>query len=115
MSASAVETVVASREIAERACRILVASSPEALEGCASLLEAAVRSLRSARVAPGDVQARAEVRHLAAAVRQAGALLQNAADYHGGWNRWLGARTAGYQAGGVPAGMARPASVCLEG
>jgi hypothetical protein len=98
-----------------RACELLTAPSPECLAGSAVLLEEAVRQLRSARISAGNPSAHAEIRHLRASIGQAARLLQNAAEYHGGWNRWLGARIGGYGANGEPAGILRSAVVCLNG
>ncbi len=115
MSPGGVEGLVAGREIAERVCRLLLRPSPEALDTCTTLLDAAVERLRSVRVEPGDMQARAEARRLGSEVGRAARLLRSAAEYHAGWNRRLGARIGGYQAGGEPAWVARPALVSVKG
>jgi hypothetical protein len=115
VASGGVEGLVAGREMAERVCQILLRPSPEALETCSTLLHATVEHLRSVSVVSGDKQARVEAGRLGFAVRRAAALLRSAAEYHTGWNRWLGVRTGGYQAGGEPAGVVRPGLVCVKG
>lgn len=115
MAGGGVANLAAGREMAERACRLLAGPSPATLESCAGLLETAVKEIRSARVEAGDSGAREEARRLQSAIRQGAALLRSAADYHGGWSHWLGARTGGYRPGGEPSGWERPATVSVKG
>jgi hypothetical protein len=107
--------LAAGRKSAERACELLARPTPEALESCAGLLETAVRQVSLVRAVAGDAVARAEVRRLRASLQTASALLRSAAGYHEGWSHWLGARIGGYQPGGEPAGLERPATVSVTG
>lgn len=100
-------------------CNGLLSPSPEALDGCASLLESAageledcLRSLeRAAKGCPELEQARG----LRTDLRRARHLLQSASNYYSGWQRLLGAMSGGYTACGNPAQLALPARVCLQG
>ncbi len=83
------------------------------------VLEAAAAGLSDGAswlsLARGDPEALAEAWRLRRAVRRAGRLLDNAADYHQQWSRRLGAMTDGYQPGGEPADLARAGRISVLG
>ena len=118
-AANVVEGLSAARSQVERACGLLVSSSPEFLDGCPGLLERACSVMAESRPwlsgARGDPDALEEARRLQIAVRHAARLLENAGEYHAKWNRILGAMTGGYTTRGDPAPVIRPGRVCLTG
>jgi hypothetical protein len=101
------------------ACDLLLAPTPEALDDCSTILEGAVRHLAALQPALGagnnSPETLAEARRLLGAVRRAGALLANAAEYHHRWQEWIGVRTSGYGPDGVPGETAHAARLCLRG
>jgi hypothetical protein len=114
------EQLAAARENLDRACELLLSPSPEALDQCAPLLEAAVTKVTACQqavagqewTAPG---ASAEGRRLQAAVRRARRLLDSAAEYHQNWARRIGALSAGYDGRGEPAEVDRGRRLILRG
>jgi hypothetical protein len=109
-SAHAAERLVAARSEVKRACDLLIAPSPAALDSCQGALERAVSELNGYRPMDGDVRgagARQEAYGLRSEVLRAAHLLQSLARFYSGWERILGAMTAGYTAGGEPAPVAR--------
>src|SRR3954449_12321818 len=103
----------------ERACALLIAPAPEALDGCSGVLEAAVQQLQSFRPAlhdaRGDPETLAEAWRLQRNLRRAGVLLTNASAYHTGWNELVGVQTAGYRPDGGAAESPRAGRLCLRG
>ena len=83
----------------ERACGLLEAATPEAMEASAATLEMVVRELSTRRESI-DIH---EARRLRAAARRARLLLQLAAQFHLRWHSILAGMTGGYTAQGVPA------------
>jgi len=117
--ANVVEGLSAARFQVERVCGLLVASSPEYLDGCPGLLERACSVIAEFRPwlcgVRSDPEALAEAYRLQFAVRHAARLLESAREYHAKWNRILGAMTGGYTPRGDPAPVIRPGRVCLTG
>ena len=103
----------------ERACVLLMAATPDALDGCSGVLQAAAEQLQALRPAlreaRGDAETLAEAWRLQRNVRRAGALLTNASEYHIRWNDLLGVKTAGYRPGGQAAETPRAARLCVRG
>ena len=102
----------------KRACDLLVAASPEALETCQNALRSALSELTEFRlqcpqtVGPGT---RSAAYRLRAEVLRAARLLQSLSGFYRGWERILGAMSAGYTASGEPAPVARPGRLCYRG
>jgi len=113
------ERLVAARSEVKRACDLLVAASPEAWERCEGTLQRAVSELADFRsnyaVAPASVDARSTAYGLRAEVLRAARLLQSLADFYRGWERILGAMSAGYTATGDPAAVARRGRLYCRG
>jgi len=116
---SAAEQLRASGEEVERACALLVAASPESVDGCAGALEAAVAGLAGLGAAlaasRGDAASLEETWRLRRSVRKARALLEGASEYHERWRERIGARTAGYGSDGAPGEPPRAGRVFLRG
>jgi hypothetical protein len=106
-------------EQVQHACDLLLAPTPDALDLCSTLLEGAAGKLAALQPAlhtgRGNAEALAEARRLRGAVRCAGALLANAAEYHHRWQACVAVRTSGYGPGGVPGEAAHPARLCVRG
>jgi hypothetical protein len=110
------------REEVGRACHILVAPTPAALEGTEQALGKAAALLACARDAapregpgPPDGEIRRETAAVLEAVRMAGRLLEGARAYHARWMEITGSLTAGYTATGEAAAPPRPGRLCLRG
>jgi hypothetical protein len=116
---TAAEQLRSSSEQVERACALLLAPSPDALDGCSGVFETAARQLTALRPAlhgaGGDAETLVEAWRLQRNVRRAGALLANASAYHARWNHLLGVKTAGYRPGGEPAEAPRSGRLSLRG
>jgi hypothetical protein len=117
--AYAAERLVAAHSEVKRACDLLIAASPEAWEGCHAALERAVFELGDFQVQARRIHPEAGVRSLAcnlrAEVLRASQLLQALWNFYRGWERILGAMSAGYTAGGNPAPVARHGRLCCRG
>ena len=104
---------------ATRACRLLETPTPEALDGCAAILEEAVRSLEALQadlpLLAGDPAAMAEAWRLRGAVRRAAALLDRAEKHHRGWQDLVGIMSAGYGPEGRPGESPPPGRISLRG
>lgn len=110
--------LTAAREKVERACALLLSPSPEALDQCAPLVEAAVAVVAACREAlepPVEPGAAAEGRRLQAQVRRAWCLLEAAAAYQNNWAKRLATLTAGYNRRGEPAAVASSSRMSLRG
>lgn len=109
--APSADHLVAARSEVVRACELLIASTPEALNRCQEALERAVSELagfRSQRLeAPCASEARAMAYALRTEVLRARRLLQSLAGFYQGWERVLGTLSGGYIASGDPAPVAR--------
>ena len=102
-----------------RACSLLIAPTPEALNTCQDALQRAVTALTEMRSPlaefPADPAVEPEARALRADVRKVGRLLQNIASFYQGWERILGAMTGGYTPSGDPAPVTRQGRLCFRG
>lgn len=120
MTPTLTEQLAEAREKLDCACNLLLTPSPEALDQCAPLLEAAVIKVTACQKAISGQQqtepaASAEGRQLQAAVRRARRLLESAAEYHQNWIRRIGAMSAGYDGRGEPAAVDRGRRLMLRG
>ena len=117
-SAHAAERLVAARSEVKRACDLLIAPSPTALEGCQNALQRAVSELTEYRK-HREVPEVPTVRHLAYGLRsevlRASHLLKSLAQFYSGWERILGAMTAGYTASGDPGTVTRVGRLNCQG
>jgi len=118
MSGSAAERLVSTRSKVEQVCRWLTSPSPEMLDLCSDQLEMAIHEMTGTvsalRQTGGDAEDLAEAWHLQRAVRKAGKLLDNAADYQHRWARRMAAMTGGYRPGGQPPAAAHPGRIWLQ-
>ena len=116
---TAAEQLRESNSQLERACALLIAPAPEALDDCSGVLKTAARQLQALRAAlhdaRGDPETLAEAWRLQRNIRRAGVLLANASGYHARWNELLGVQTAGYRPGGGAAESPRTGRLCLRG
>jgi len=120
MSAATVaERLLAARSEVRRACDLLIAPTPEALNGCQDALERAISQLADLRPQCRDLPAGAGARSTACALRtevqRAARLLQSLARFYNGWERILGTMSGGYTASGDPAPVARIGRLCCRG
>lgn len=113
------ERLATARSEVNRACNLLIAPTPEALNTCQDALQRAIAALTESRSPSHGFQAgpavEPEARALRAEVRRAGWLLQNLADFYRGWERILGTMSGGYTANGAPAPVARLGRLCCRG
>ena len=97
----------------ERACALLGAPSPAALDRSAALLESAASLLALPGAVSGGGRLEDALR-LRAAIHCAGALLLSAGAYHSGWSRLMASICGGYTPDGKPAEAARSGRLSLE-
>jgi len=118
-AAPGAERLAAARSEMNRACNLLIAPTPEALNTCRDSLERAVSALTEFRSLCADFPADSGAKSLACALRaevlRARGLLQSLASFYRGWERILGTMSAGYTAGGDPAPVARVGRLCCRG
>lgn len=118
-AAPVAERLVAAQSEVKRACNLLIAPTPEALDNCQDALARAISALTEfrsqCREVPADAGAKSLVCALRAEVRRARRLLQSLATFYRGWERILGTMSAGYTAGGDPAPVARIGRLCCRG
>jgi hypothetical protein len=111
--------LVAVRAEVRRACDLLVAASPEALDRCQEALQRAVSGLTDFRSqclrAPDDAGVRSTAGGLRSEVRRAARLLESLAGFYHGWERILGAMSGGYTADGAPATVVRHGRLYCRG
>jgi len=108
------------REKLDRVCDLLLSPSPEALDQCTPLFQAAIARVtacqaaatRPAQTEPG---APAEALRLQSAVRRARCLLEAAAEYHQKWARRIATMSAGYDGRGEPAAVDQGRRLILRG
>src|ERR1039458_8247362 len=99
-----------------RACDLLTAPTPEALNRCQEALERAVSELVDFRSHCGEHQGAWSVAcGLRAEVLRAARLLHSLAGFYRGWERILGTMSGGYTASGDPAPPARTGRLCCRG
>ena len=123
-------TLADARSEVERACGLLCAPSPGALDRCAAHLQAAVAKLEADNLRPPSPPGglswaflpsahsdpvRREALSLRSAVCRAGRLLRSAADYHETWRRTAGALCAGYTGRGEAGAALGPTRLSLRG
>ena len=113
------ERLAAARAEVDRACNLLIASTPEALNDCQNALERAVAALEEFRSYCQEVPPDPGAKSLAQALRRDLArprrLLENLAAFYRGWERILGTMSGGYTANGAPAAVARQGRFCCRG
>jgi hypothetical protein len=116
-----VNTLEQIRAKVERACDLLRAPSPAAVDGCAVELGSALlrlgewKALLQAHPETSNRLMLDEALRLRTTVRRAARLLRTASNYHDKWRQTLGALCAGYTVSGAPAAAARPGRLCLRG
>jgi hypothetical protein len=113
------ERLVAAHSEVRRACDLLVAPTPEALNGCRDALERAISELADFRWQCRELPAGSGARSMACGLRtevlRAGRLLRSLASFYHGWERILGTMSGGYTASGDPAPVARNGRLCCRG
>lgn len=104
---------------ASRACGLLSAPSPSALDGSSTVLQSAIRSLEALQsglpLLATDPECLAEAWRLQRTVRRAAALLNQADRYHREWRNLVGVMSAGYGPGGLPGESPPPGRISLRG
>jgi len=105
-SAAISEQLQTTRSHLDEVCAMLTAPTPEALDQCSVLLEAAGRQLTDwqprLRQNSGDAPALEEARRLRTSLLRAGRLLEGASSFHNNWIRLRGAMSGGYTDRGEP-------------
>jgi len=118
-AAPAAGMLVAARSEVRRACDLLIAANPEALNRCRETLERAVSELSNFQTQCRELPAGSGARSMACALRtevlSARRLLLSLADFYAGWERILGTMSGGYTASGDPAPVARLGRLCCRG
>jgi hypothetical protein len=118
-TAALVEQLISARRQLDFACDLLTKPSPEAVESCSSVLEAAGRQLADCRPIlhqqGGNAAALEEARLLRRSFERTSRLLRGAADFHLGWLRLRGAMTVGYTETGESAPLLHACSISLHG
>jgi hypothetical protein len=100
---------------------MLLSPTPEVLDQCALLLEAAEKDLACCRSEPdgkaleGKGEALQEAHQLRAAVGRASLLLEAALAFQQAWTKRLGAISGGYTASGEPVGAYRGSRLVTQG
>jgi hypothetical protein len=116
-AAPGTERLAIARSDVHRACDLLIASTPEALNDCQNALARAVSVLHDFRrneisPSPGLTTI---ARALKAEVVRARQLLENLSSFYKGWERILGAMSGGYTSSGAPAAVDRQGRFCCRG
>ena len=118
-TAALVEQLMSARQQLDFACGLLAKPSPEALECCSSVLEAAGRRLAECQPnfsqQAGNAAALEEAWRLRRSFVRTSRLLQNAADFHLNWLRLRGAMTGGYTGNGEAAPLVHGSRISLHG
>lgn len=128
MPRTASERLAAARTAVDRAGQLLLSPTPQRIDACSQLMQAAiseVSELRNLEVPclPSGSQIRPatqpdelhQARLLKASIGRAARLLESAAAFHAGWIRCLGALCAGYTGQGRPAALDRGAHLLARG
>ena len=114
-----VEQLTSARQQLDFASNLLAKPSPDALESCASLLEAAGRQLAEWQPAfsrqAGDAIALEEAWRLRRSFVRTARLLQGAGDFHRNWLQLRGALTGGYTGTGESAPIMHANRISLHG
>ena len=118
-AAPGAERLATARSDVSRACDLLIAPTPQALDSCQDALRRAVAAMAEFRTQHRDVpialDAAPIVRGLQAEIRRAKQLLQNLASFYHGWERILGTMSGGYTSSGDPAPVERRGRLCCRG
>ena len=116
-AAPGAERLAIARSEVRRACDLLVASTPEALQDSQNALADALAALQEFRRSQPPLNSAAAplAKALRTEVIRAGRLLQNLAGFYQGWERILGAMSGGYTASGAPAAVSRQGRLCCRG
>ena len=124
MPAPANERLAAARTTVDRVCQLLLSPTPDELDRCSGLLEAALSQLAACRspASPALVLDPAlseevldQARLLKTSIGRASRLLESAAAFYTNWIRCLGALCAGYTPQGQPATLDRGAHQLARG
>jgi hypothetical protein len=117
--AALVEQLMSARQQLDFASRLLAKPSPEALESCSSVLEAAGRQLAEWQPTfsqqAGDAAALEEAWRLRRSFVRTARLLQGVGDFHLNWLQLRGAMTGGYTKTGEPAPLIHGSRISLHG
>jgi hypothetical protein len=118
-AAPGAEQLAIARAEVNRACGLLIAPTPEALQNCQQALTSAVSALtefrEQCRQTPTATSASLATRALRNEIHRAGRLLQNLANFYRGWERILGTMSGGYTANGDPAPVSRAGRQSCQG
>ena len=114
-----VEQLKAARQQLDFASKLLAKPSPEALDSCSSVLEAAGRQLTEWQPAfsqqAGDAAALEEAWRLRRSFVRTSLLLQGVGDFHRNWIQLRGAITGGYTETGESAPVMHASRISLHG
>lgn len=117
-AARGAEQLARVRSEVHRACELLIASTPEAINNCQEALQRAVAILQGFRPDIGEYpqgfDAGAFGLALKSDVLRAARLLENLAGFYRGWERILGAMSGGYTSKGAPAAVDRQGRLCCR-
>jgi len=118
MSSLILEQLTATHAQLDAACDLLLSPTPQALDRCSTILEAASRQMAeyndqigSARGNSVAIEAAAKLR---GSLQRARSLLENAGRFHFNWLAIRGALTGGYTDRGEPAPVRHARRICLE-
>ena len=114
-AARGAERLATARSEVHRACELLIASSPEALNNCQEALERAVNALKESQEVPPEPGARPLALTLKTEVLRARRLMEGLATFYKGWERILGTMSGGYTSNGAPATVTRQGRLCCRG
>ena len=118
-AARGAERLATARSEVHRACELLIASSPEALNNCQEALERAVNALKEFRSFSQEVPPEPGTRPLALTLKKevlrARRLIESLAAFYKGWERILGTMSGGYTTNGAPAAVTRQGRLCCRG
>jgi hypothetical protein len=114
-----VEQLMSARQQLDFACNLLAKPSPEALESCSSVLEAAGRQLAEWQPTfsqqAGNAAALEEAWRLRRSFVRTARLLQGVGDFHLNWLQLRGAMTGGYTETGESAPLMHGNRISLHG
>jgi hypothetical protein len=118
-TAALVEQLMSARQQLDFACELLTKPSPEALDSCCSVLEAAGNQLAEWQPAfsqrAGDAVALEEAWRLRRSFVRTAKLLQGAGDFHRNWLQLRGAMTGGYTGSGESAPLIHGSRISIHG
>jgi hypothetical protein len=93
---------------------MLLRPTPESLEECGPVLEAAARLI--GKIRPADVaDMRPDIDALRRELNVVSALMHQASGFYFGWSQILGAAIGGYRPGGQTASVPAPRRISIEG